>query len=226
MDCALWLNKQKIRDAAEIPRNLDIASLRGYFLAGNLVEWLEEHGGAAYAEKLRKIPPDCPDLNSKISEIFGGSPIPGKPLDGSSSPNPAPTGRYSSFISFGSFGSFGSLSAFGSLWKLLGSFGSFRLTSGLHEWEWEWLFTLGGYGGSFGSFSFTSGRYGFALETLLTRLKFGSFGSFSLGSFPFSLEELSGSCHGFPILDEYDIILLQTLLNCPLDRFGYGIHVI
>lgn len=248
MDCALWLNRRKIRDAAEIPQNLDIASLRGYFLAGSLVEWLREHNGADYAAELEKIPLDCSELNSRISEIFGGSKfgessVHGILLDGKN----AKSAIYTNFGSYTSFGSFSniwsSLAKFGRgsgshlstsggsgihewewewLWKFYGSFGSFSLTSGgFHEWEWEWLFKLYGFYGSFGSFSLTSGGYESMLENLFTQLKFGSF-----SSFPWNLEELLGSYRGFPILDEYDLILLRTLMNCPLDRYGYGIHVI
>lgn len=233
MECALWLNRRKILNAAEIPQNLDIASLRGYFLAGSLVEWLREHGGADYASELEKIPANCPELNSRIYEIFGGVPIEGKPLNGTSAAVAAPAGDWRGsahglVCSFGSLfnGSFGSYGRFGNIWNLFGSFGSFYLTSGggFHEWEWEWLF---GFGGSFGSFSFTSGGYGFAWENLLAQLKFGSFSSFgSFWNFPWNIEEMLGSYRGFPILDEYDLILLQTLLNCPLDRYGYGIHIV
>ncbi|MBD5111111.1 MAG: hypothetical protein HDT42_01045 [Ruminococcaceae bacterium] len=236
MECALWLNRRKIRDAAEIPQNLDIASLRGYFLAGSLAEWLREHNGADYASELEKIPTDCPELNSRISEIFGGTPIEGKPLNGASAATTAPSAvwrgsAHGLVCSFGgsfngSFGgSFGSYGGFANIWNLFGSFGSFYLTSGgFHEWEWEWLF---GFGGSFGSFSFTSGGYESALKNLLTQLKFGSFSSFgSFLNFPWNLEEMLGSYRGFPMMDEYDLILLQTLLNCPLDRYGYGIHII
>lgn len=220
MDCALWLNRCKIRDASEIPRNLDIASLRGYFLAGSLVEWLREHNGADYAAELEKIPLDCPELNSRICEIFGGSPVHGIPLNGKT----AESGIYTGYGSYTSFGSSPNI------WKILARFwGSFGgswnfFGSGIHEWEWEWLFKLHGFYGSFGSFSLTSGRYESTLENLFTRLNFGSFSSFgSFRSFPW---ELLGSYRGSPILDEYDLILLQTLMNCPLDRYGYGIHVI
>lgn len=228
MDCALWLNRRKIRDASDIPRNLDIASLRGYFLAGSLVEWLREHNGANYAAELEKIPADCPDLNFRICEIFGGSkvdelPVYGIPLDGKTADSAIYTesGSFTSFTRFGSFHEIWELLA-----KLGGSFGGSWnfFGSGIHEWEWEWLFKLYGFYGSFGSFSLTSGGNEFALKNLFTRLNFGSFSSF--GSFWNIPWELLGSYRGFPILDEYDLILFQTLMNCPLDRYGYGIHVI
>lgn len=229
MDCALWLNRRKIRDAADIPRNLDIASLRGYFLAGSLVEWLQEHNGANYAEELEKIPEDCSDLNSRISEIFGGSavdtpPVFENPLDGK-------TANSAIYTKLGSFTSFTSFGAGSNIWELLtkfgGSFGgSWNLFgSGFHEWEWEWLFKLYGFYGSFGFTSFSSFAESGGFEWLLQQ--FGYFGSFSsFGSFwNFPWESL-GSYQGFPILDEYDLILFQTLMNCPLDRYGYGIHII
>ena len=231
VDCALWLNRRKIRSASEIPQNLDVASLRGYFLAGSLVDWLCGHGGEDYAEKLRKIPADSPDLNEKIAAVFGGKPTQGKPLNGGescggsfvsgSSYNICSYPRLSSLMpSFGSFGSFREFII------KLGSYSSFYFTSGgFHEWEWEWLLGILGAGGSFNVTSFTSFR---GMERLFGRL--GSFGFGSFGSFPWNFGELFGSFMGanlfkdLPALDEYDLIMLETLMRCPLDRFGYGIH--
>ena len=85
MNCALWLNKHKIYSAVEIADNLDIAALRGYFLAGSLVEWLCENGGAEYAKKLSRISPDDSRLNEKLAEVFGGKPLPAKSF-GNNSP--------------------------------------------------------------------------------------------------------------------------------------------
>lgn len=316
MDCALWLNKRKIFTAAEISGNLDVASLRGYLLAGTLIEWLNEHGGKRYAARLSKLSPDDEHLNEKIAEIFGAKPSPFKELNGGSANAAAdlpeapdtdisslyaflssyPIGsagsyNYAALSSFGSFqniltfvensGSysfsslggylFGSLSAgsysFGSygqwewLFRLLygygsfsansftlgslsfGSFGQwewlFRLLYGygsfsansfsfgsfsfgsLSQWEWERLFRLlYGYG-SFSANSFSFGSFG--IENLLKLLfaNRGSFGSFGYGSFG-SMTRTDPQNGIF--LDEYDLIMLQTLANCPLDRFGYGIH--
>lgn len=313
MDCALWLNRRKIYTAAEIAGNPDVASLRGYLLAGTLIEWLNEHGGKRYAKKLSALSPDDDRLNEKIAEIFGIRSAPFKELSGenaqvraeSSGSFPVsslnallssyPIGsagsyNYAALSSFGSFqsllrlsensGSY-SLSSFGSfsfgsfsqwewewLYRLLFGYGSFSVSSftfgSFHQWEWEWLYRLlFGYGsfsessftfGSFsqwewlfqllfgyGSFSGSSFTFGsFSQWEWLFRLLFG-YGSFSANSFSFgsfSLEELlerlfsgygsfgSGAAHpdkAFAI-DEYDLIMLQTLANCPLDRFGYGIH--
>ena len=305
MDCALWLNRRKIFTAAEISGNLDVASLRGYLLAGTLIEWLNEHGGKRYAAALSKLSPDDERLNEKIADIFGSKPSPFKELNGGSTNAAAdlpkvpdtnigslyaflssyPIGsagsyNYAALSSFGSFQSiltfaensgsysllslgsysFGSLSSgsfsFGSfgqwewLFGLLYGYGSFSANSfsfgSFHQWEWEWLFRLlYGYG-SFSANSFALGSFHQWEWEWLFRLLYG-YGSFSAGSFPFgsfgleSLLKMLFANHGSfgygsfgstvradpkngIFLDEYDLIMLQTLANCPLDRFGYGIH--
>ncbi len=225
MECALWLGRKKVFSAKDIADNLDIASLRGYFLAGSLIPWLETNGGADYAAELSRIPLDAPDLNDKIAAVFGSK----KPKKagfafGAGACPAAVRGGGSSF-SAGSFpssfpkGSFtvGSfalvLGSFGA-----GSFGSYRgigsykgFGSGMHEWEWEWLVRRG-------SFSYGSGGSFRGL---------GSAGSFKgLGS-GIAAELASGSYRGVPVCmssDEYDRIMYETLAKCPLNRFGYGIH--
>lgn len=80
--------------------------------------------------------------------------------------------------------------------------GSFRLGS-FHEWEWEWLFGRGSFG------SYRSGSY-----------RFGSFGSYK--GFPF--DGIPSADRLWQDLDEYDRIMFINLVNCPLNRYGYGIH--
>lgn len=274
VNCALWLNKRKVRRASEIPDNLDVASLRGYFLAGSLSEWLCENGGEEYAEKLSELSADDPALNEKLARIFGGkadfgkamNPVPQNPSDNSDSTKSGAQGSFagsfalqSSFAARNSFGftgfagsgggsfSYAELTSYGGFWEFLrklqsGSFGggsfawgsfsqwewlfelykhwyggSFTFGAGsfgsYHQWEWEWLFKLFG-GGSFSAASFT----GFA----------GSFGSFDLfGMFGLFGGKPLGSFERLRLLDtldEYDRIMYETLMFCPLDRFGYGIH--
>lgn len=257
MKCSLWLNRKKIDSAVLIPDNLDIASLRGYFLGGSLIEWLEEHDGAEYARRLIDVSPDDLRLNEKISEIFGGSVISGKPLDGGAqsaeSVCKCEKNRKNAQCSFfaGSGGVVCSIS--GSLaensfakwgsFDISAAFGSY-LSSSFSEWEWEWLWNYfrGFSSGSFavGSFLYNSFYYWQKLESY-----FG--GSFAIGSFKsfgsfsgFSqwerlsdlIKRLAGSKCGsfsednFMGLDEYDFIMLKTLLQCPLDRFGYGVHIV
>lgn len=94
MNCALWLNRRKIYRACEIPENLDVASLRGYFLAGSLVEWLRANGGGEYAEKLSELSPDDDALNQKLAAVFGSDPLPVKTFGSGSDIPPADTARF------------------------------------------------------------------------------------------------------------------------------------
>lgn len=261
MNCALWLNKQKVRHASEIPENLDVASLRGYFLAGSLLEWLRQNGGEEYAEKLSGISADDVQLNKKIADIFNGKPLRAKPMrtasDNSSEQPPVrtpgeteqndicgsavssyfvPSSGSFKFANYGSGSSaFLQLSSFGEFWELLqkigtGSFGSFNLGS---YSQWAWLFALfeRGYGsfafGSFSSFHEWEWEWFFRLFTS----KGGSFSMSSFGSFYadffsgiFGSFDTFADPPRFPVLDEYDRIMLETLMICPLDRFGYGVH--
>ncbi len=246
MDCCLWFNRCRISDAAEIAENFDIAALRGYFLGGRLVEWLREHGGEAFADKLEKLDPASADLDVRLSRIFGKEPpdhrevfcgIPaaerGVHNAGSfagsgavSSYYAAGSGIYGSFLSGSYSGSFlsGSYSGSGS-----GSFRKFRLW----EWEWEWRFG-GSFRGSFRGGSFAFGSYVFGSGAYLL----GSFNGSLGGSFPgglfgsFTAKGSFGGAYGSfcgwngMTAEEYDRIMYECLRKCPLDCFGYGIHII
>ncbi len=243
MTCALWLNRKKITDAAEIPENLDIAALRGYFLGGSLVEWLSEHGGAEYAKKLSLLKADDPELTDKIAAVFGGTSAALKRF-GDGAPDFECDKHPCSFTVDSFFGlpSGGTAvcSYYGSEYGVYGAFGSFNFAAEsffansyswgsfsafaqfMWEWEWEFKRLLSG------SFGFAS--FGFGSFSLFERI-FGLFGSFSFGSFGsfggsenISADPLVMLADKLPDLDEYDIIMLKTLLECPLDRFGYGIH--
>lgn len=245
MNCALWLNKKKITTAPEIPENLDIAALRGYFLGGSLVEWLSEHGGEDYAEKLSLLKPDDPELPDKIAVIFGGTPAALKRFGDGRHDFDSVCQTPCSFDVCGSFGAvssgtavcsyygsgYGSLNLenFGSFFANSYFWGSFsEFAQFMWEWEWEFKRLLSG--------SFGFGSYEFGSFSLFERLfgnfrNFGSFGFGSFGSFGsfggsenISADPLVMLANKLPELDEYDIIMLKTLLECPLDRFGYGIH--
>lgn len=248
MDCALWLNRRKIYSADEIAGDPDIASLRGYFLAGSLVEWLRGHGGERYAKKLSKLSPDDPCLNEKLAKIFGGSAegkrfgedahietahTGGAPNEASGvSPTGSMPGSFGGIV-LGSYGSYslGSGSFGGGRWvSLLGGsfrFGSYFFGSGMHEWEWEWLFGLYKSGSfSFGSFSsFHEWEWEWLFEMFRSGSFTGSFGSFWRFGYPSGFGSLCMPLtNDITMLDEYDRIMLETLMGCPLDRFGYGIH--
>lgn len=261
MDCAIWLNRRKIFSADEISENFDIAAIRGYFLGGSLIKWLDSHGGSELARHLENLSPTDPALNDRLTEIFtnkkcnvpvhkadenlirtiellkGGVPVTG------SAQAVCDIGSYTAGSYSGSFAG-GSFAA-GSF--TYGSFGSYQ-----HKWEWEWGFGSfrtgslrygsSGYslGGSFayelGSYRYSSGSYRAGLGSFV----FGSFaggsfrGRFTLGSFRFDTGYGMGSYRGFPVggsfrsvtADEYDEIMYRCLNICPLNRFGYGIHLI
>ena len=107
-----------------------------------------------------------------------------------------------------SYGSFGSYAGYG----------SYRFS--LWEWEWEWRFgRRGSFSlGSFGSYLFGAGSY-----------SFGSFGSFQPGSFSVISGSFTAGSYGsggFVTADEYDRIMYECLRKCPLNCYGYGIHII
>lgn len=231
MDCCLWLNRKKISNAAEIIDNFDLAAVRGYFLGGSLSEWLREHGGTVYADrldKLRTLDPQDPQLNDRLAEVFGVSAGAVTEVFCGNVPNNGGSrcGSFGSFsggfrggsgsFNFGSYGVFqGSGLGIGS--GGLTALGSYRFS--LWEWEWEWRFAgRGSFRGSFGSYRFGSGSY------LL-----GSFGSFPWGSFSgsFGAGSFGGfGSGGFITADEYDRIMYECLRKCPLNCYGYGIHIV
>lgn len=235
MDCCLWLNRKKISSAAEIIDNFDLAAVRGYFLGGSLSEWLREHGGTVYADrldKLRTLDPQDPQLNDRLAEVFGVSAGAVTEVFCGNVPNNGGS-RCGSFGSFsgGSWGGSGSFN-FGSYGVFQGSglgigsggltaLGSYRFSLWEWEWEWEWEWRFAGRGsfrGSFGSYRFGSGSY------LL-----GSFGSFPWGSFSgsFGAGSFGGfGSSGFITADEYDRIMYECLRKCPLNCYGYGIHIV
>ena len=230
MDCCLWLNRKKISNAAEIIDNFDLAAVRGYFLGGSLSEWLREHGGTVYADrldKLRTFDPQDPQLNDRLAEVFGVSAGAVTEVFCGNAPDNGMSrcgsfGSFSGSFNFGSYGVFqGSGLGIGS--GGLTALGSYRFS--LWEWEWEWRFAgRGSFRGSFGSLgSFGSYRFGSGSYLL------GSFGSFPWGSFSgsFGAGSFGGfGSGGFITADEYDRIMYECLRKCPLNCYGYGIHIV
>lgn len=226
MDCCLWLNRKKISSAAEIIDNFDLAAIRGYFLGGSLSEWLREHNGGVYADVIDTLDPSDEMLNDRLARAFGITPgAVQEVFCGSSGANPAQ--NCSSFAgSFpagsgmaGSYGGSGVAAnySYGSFGSYAG-YGSYRFS--LWEWEWEWRFgRRGSFSlGSFGSYLFGAGSY-----------SFGSFGSFQPGSFSGICGSFTAGSYGsggFVTADEYDRIMYECLRKCPLNCYGYGIHII
>ena len=225
MDCSLWFGRCRVNSASEIAEHFDMASLRGYFLGGSLEEWLREHGGEEQADRVSVLDPKDPALDSRLAEIFGQAAAEKHEVfrgDGALSAASAVSSSYSGGSGAAGYGSYlvgGSYAAgYGSYGSAVGSFGGFRL------WEWEWEWRFGSFAGSFrnsswrgGSFAVGSFGYGSFGSWL------GSFaGSFGWGSFAFPMANGSR----FITADEYYRIMYLTLRRCPLDCFGYGIHIV
>lgn len=229
MDCCLWFNRKKIGSVADAIENFDLPAVRGYYLGGSLSKWLREHGGAVYADRLDTLDPKDPLLNDRLAEVFSIKAAPatevfcGK-VAGVCCGDCGGSYRAGSFggsFSSGSFrvGSFRSGSGLGRFT----SFGSFRS----HMWEWEWEWRFGNRSGSFRTGSFSFGSYLFGSGSYLL----GSFGSFSRGSLSGSFGAGSGSFgglgfNGVMTADEYDRIMYECLKKCPLNCYGYGMHIV
>ncbi|MGN1339210.1 MAG: hypothetical protein ACI4WS_02855 [Oscillospiraceae bacterium] len=240
MNCCLWFNRRKISSAADIADNMDLAALRGYFLGGSLATWLREHDGGDYEDMLEQLDPADPDLNNRLLAVFDKNPKQVQSAGlfvGNTSAACGVCGVAGSFKASGSFGSFGFGGSFGSFgasgafnsgsfaWGsyALGSFTGFRLW----EWEWEWRFGgsfrgsfrgLGSFGGSFGGIGFGSYVFGSGAYLL------GSFRSGAMAGFGGSY--IPGGNNSWLTSDEYDRIMYECLRRCPLDSFGYGIHIV
>lgn len=231
MDCAIWLNRRKVFSADEIAANFDIAAIRGYFLGGSLIKWLIAHNGKSYADRLAELDPSDPALNDRLAEVFGQKKraVPAhkadenliRAIDLLRKGAPTTSSAQGSF-QFGSF-------AWGSFSYNYGSFGSFRYNSFTKKWQWEWewessSFRTTSFGGSYryGSYRFIFGSYN--LGSFMFGGSFRLTGSMRLPA-PFFGAPYNGSCRVMTC-DEYDEIMYRTLNMCPLDRFGYGIHII
>ena len=202
MNCALWLNKRKICSAAEIPQNLDIASLRGYLIAGSLLDWLDTNGGKEFADKLREVPLDSPDLNDKIAEVFGNSHVSFHKHFGGETQTvtvkdpmvcicDSGIGSYAKLSSYGSFlevweeilGSAGSGSiSFAQLEQAFSSWNSFNISSATLASGGSYSFAERRFFENTSSFSFGSAG-SFSFWEWLWKWFYGSFGSASSFSF-------------------------------------------
>lgn len=234
MDCAIWLGRKKVFSADDIADNFDIAAIRGYFLGGSLIKWLETHDGEMCAKALSALDPKDPTLNDRLTEIFVQKKceVPAHKADeqliavvdmlkSGSTPNSSGVCSYKlTSFDLGRYGSFAN--HFGSFYT--GSFrsGSFRSGSFGRTWQWEWEWRFGSFRG--GSFRFGNTSFGGSY-----RFNLGSFDRSRLGSLPIGM--LPSSHRGVPLgsfrqitADEYDEIMYRCLNMCPLNRFGYGIH--
>lgn len=207
-NCCLWIGGEKVSDLEGIKKNFCITDVKGYYLGGRLADWLRAHGAEREAQLVEAI-----DINGEVDtaleDIFKDKPAEDKftaYLFNNVTPPFLANGNGAGLSPNGSFGSFtaGSFSA--------GSFkvGSFRVGSYRHSHEYEYEFQSGSYKKT----SFTATYFGYG--------SFG-FGSFNLSSFIFGSFSYEDLCEGGSFTPA---ALMLFFSSEPLNRFGYGIHLI
>ena len=216
-NCCLWIGGEKVSDLEGIKKNFCITDVKGYYLGGRLADWLRAHGAEREAQLVEAIDKNG-EVDTALEDIFKDKPAEDKftayqfnnvtpPfLANGNGAGLSPNGSFGYGSLYGSFGSFtaGSFSA--------GSFGvgSFRVGSYRHSHEYEYEFQSGSYKKT--SFTATSFGYG----------SFG-FGSFNLSSFIFGSFSYEDLCEGGSFTPA---ALMLFFSSEPLNRFGYGIHLI
>lgn len=222
MKFCLWLNGNKISKASEIKKNFDLPALKGYFLGGILIKWLEENGGKTIAQKLKKI-----DLNgnveAQLEKVFGVKDT--RPLDYAPRYTGSFTYSFSKAVSTYGISSFPSSYSYEYEYEYTKSsfpMGSFPVSSFEIGSFSTGSFEISSFGvGSFETGSFSLGSFGIGSFSI------GSFniGSFSTGSFAAAPDGQYTFTKAQLTEEEYreTIFVLSTY---PLNRYGYGIHLI
>lgn len=202
-NCCLWIGGEKVSDLEGIKKNFCITDVKGYYLGGRLADWLRAHGAEREAQLVEAIDKNG-EVDTALEDIFKDKPAEDK-FTAYQFNNVTPpflaNGNGAGLSPNGSFGSF-----------TAGSFkvGSFRVGSYRHSHEYEYEFQSGSYKKT--SFTATSFGYG----------SFG-FGSFNLSSFIFGSFSYEDLCEGGSFTPA---ALMLFFSSEPLNRFGYGIHLI
>lgn len=212
----LWLNGKKVFDLKQLKEAFDPKALELYCLGGGLVRWLDDCGETEIADKVKNIDQNS-DIPLQLAGIFGVEyDLPQETPKECASDEQLSFGSSSflpSSFEIGSFLTSFELNSFGGIYT------SFLIGSFMHEYEYEFesgSFASGSF--SLGSFSSESFAYGSS-----------SFGSFSSGSFSLSSFHLSdlGSLSLNPLKPltaEQKVHI--NLSSCPMNRYGYGIHLV
>lgn len=202
-NCCLWIGGEKVSDLEGIKKNFCITDVKGYYLGGRLADWLRAHGAEREAQLVEAIDKNG-EVDTALEDIFKDKPAEDK-FTAYQFNNVTPpflaNGNGAGLSPNGSFGSFtaGSFSA-----------GSFKIGSYRHSHEYEYEFQSGSYKKT----SFTATSFGY-----------GSFkyGSFNLSSFIFGSFSYEDLCEGGSFTPA---ALMLFFSSEPLNRFGYGIHLI
>lgn len=214
-NCCLWIGGVKVSDLDGIKDNFNITDVKGYYLGGRLADWLRMGGYDAEATKIDNIDKNG-DIDKALEDIFTGT-------------GEEPAGENKS----GEYGGYCFLTVTPPFLKrdagtiVLSADGSFRAPV-ITDSSFVGSYAGSSFAGSYGSFgSFGSFRYSYQYEYEYGSGK-TSFGSSELGSFDIS-SFLSGSfsydelCEGGSFTPQ---ALMLFFSSEPLNRYGYGIHLI
>ena len=204
-NCCLWIGGEKVSDLEGIKKNFCITDVKGYYLGGRLADWLRANGAEREAQLVEAIDKNG-EVDTALEDIFKDKPAEDKFTAYQFNNVTPPFLANGNGAGLSPNGSFGSFRAVGNSFTA----GSFRVGSYRHSHEYEYEFQSGSYKRT--SFTATSFGYG----------SFG-FGSFNLSSFiygSFSYEDL---CEGGSFTPA---ALMLFFSSEPLNRFGYGIHLI
>ncbi len=228
------LRGKKIYNIRELRESFDTNAVTAYYCGGGLWSWLTELGENEILARLGKIDSKG-DIGGQLEFIFGVRPEPPEPLpentyNPTDSRGNAPSALPSSYRGNFKRGSFRK----GSFHK-----GSFKKGSFTKGGLLKGSFQKGLQGGSFrkgsfrkGSFVLTSYKGAFAKGSFVK----GSFkrGSFSKGSFRSGSFTGGSFMNGVYYCCENGVVITEkeyrrTMINlssCPLNEYGYGIHLV
>lgn len=200
-NCCLWIGGVKVSDLDGIRNNFNITDVKGYYLGGRLADWLRLGGYDNEAARIDNIDRNG-DVDKALEDIFTGS------AEESDSDNK--DGEYGGYYFKTVTPPFLKREA-GTV--VLSADGSFRFPV---------MTGSGSFAGSFGSYKH---QYEYEYEYGSGKTSFGSFniGSFDITSFlsgSFSYDEL---CVGGSFTPK---ALMLFFSSEPLNRYGYGIHLI
>lgn len=202
-NCCLWIGGVKVSDLDGIRDNFNITDVKGYYLGGRLADWLRLGGYDNEAARIDNIDRNG-NVDKALEDIFTGS------AEESDSDNK--DGEYGGYYFKTVTPPFLKREA-GTV--VLSADGSFRFPVMTGSGSFAGSFTASSFAGSFGSYKH---QYEYEYE-------YGSFnvGSFDITSFlsgSFSYDEL---CVGGSFTPK---ALMLFFSSEPLNRYGYGIHLI
>ena len=252
----LWLNGKKVYTLQQLRASFDAEAVGLYCLGGGLARWLKDCGEQAAAEKVEQIDlsknvsrqlaeifgvdlPETPEMKEQPYDPVTPAQAPDFTAGGSFGIPPTSLPETGSFETSFSTSSFNFSNQYTSFFTTSFLTTSFAASYG-HEYEYE--------SGSFTTSSFSLYQSSFSAETAYSAGSFefgsGSFelssfafehGSFTLGSgsFPLTLSSFSpnstetapmSAADPTPITPQQKFEL--NLSSCPLNRYGYGIHLV